>query len=85
MDRKQLKQVSEFKYLRCILNESGTDGAECRRKVDSEGKVAGAIRSLVYAKGLQLKCVRVLPEGLAMPFLLYGSDSDIERKGEVYD
>ena len=39
-----LKHVSEFKYLGCILEESGTEGAECSRKAASERRVAGAIR-----------------------------------------
>ena len=45
---------SEFKYLGCVLDESGTDEAKCSRKVTSGRKVAGAIRSLVNARGLQL-------------------------------
>ena len=28
-----LEHVSEFKYLECVLEESGTDGTECSRKV----------------------------------------------------
>ena len=27
-----LEHVSEFKYLGCVLDKSGTDGAECSRK-----------------------------------------------------
>ena len=42
-----LDHVSEFKYLRCVLDESDTDGAECSRKVASGRRVAGAFRSLV--------------------------------------
>ena len=34
----RLENVSEFKYLGCILNESGTDGAECSRKVTNRLK-----------------------------------------------
>ena len=34
------RDVSEFKYLRCVLHESGTPESECSRKV------AGAIRFL---------------------------------------
>ena len=37
----------EFKYLGCVLDESGTDEVECHRKVESERRIAGAIRSLV--------------------------------------
>ena len=28
----RLEHVSEFKYLGCALDESGTDGAECSRR-----------------------------------------------------
>ena len=41
------KHVSEFKYLGCVLDKSGTDGAECNRKVASGRMVEGGIRSLV--------------------------------------
>ena len=40
----QLERVSEFKWLRCVLDETGTDGAEYRRKVVSGRKAAGALR-----------------------------------------
>ena len=70
----RLEHVSEFKYLWCILDESGTCGAECSRKVASGRKVAGAIRSLVNARDLQLECARVLHETLLVPVLMYGSE-----------
>ena len=49
---------SELKYLGCVLDESGTDGAECSRNVLNERKVAGAIRSLDNARDLQRECAR---------------------------
>ena len=82
MDGAVLEQVSEFKYLGRVLNESSTDDAECRRKVAIGRKVAGAIRSLVYSKGPQLECARVLHEGLLVPALLYGSETMIWRENE---
>ena len=45
------------------LYDSGTDDAECRRKVESRRKVAAAIRSLVN--------VRVLHETLLVLVLKY--------------
>ena len=48
--------VLEFKYLRCVLDESGTDGAKGNRKVASRRGVASTIRSLVNARDLQLEC-----------------------------
>ena len=46
----------EFKYLGYVLDESGTDVAERCRKMESGRKVAGAVRSLFNARGLQLDC-----------------------------
>ena len=40
-----------------------TDGVECSRKVVSWREVAGAIRSLVNAKDLQLEILLVPVEG----------------------
>ena len=40
--------------------EAGTDGAECSNKVAKGRRVAGAIRSLVNARELQIECPRVL-------------------------
>ena len=45
-----------FKSLECVLDESGTNGAECSRKVTSWKEVTGAIRSLVNTRDLQLQC-----------------------------
>ena len=33
MDESRLEQVSEFIYLGCVLDESGTDGVKRHRKV----------------------------------------------------
>ena len=52
VDGIRLEHVSEFKYLGCVLDKFGTDGAECSRKVASGRRVAGAIRSLVNASAL---------------------------------
>ena len=59
-----LEHVLEFKYLGCVLGESGTNGAEYSRKVTSGRRMAGAIRSLVSARDLQLECARDLHETL---------------------
>ena len=41
MNEIRLDRVSEFKYLKYILGESGIDVAECHRKEASGRKVAG--------------------------------------------
>ena len=48
-------------------------------------KYAGAIRSWVNARGVQLECVRVLYEVLLVPVLLYGNETNMEGKGEVFN
>ena len=48
-------------------------------------RVAGAIRSPVNGKGLQLGCVRVLHESLLMVVRMYGSGAMIWKKKRAYD
>ena len=69
VDGIRLKDLSEFKYLGCVLDESNTDEAECCRKVGSRMRVAGAIRSLVNARGFQFECARVFHDSLLVLFL----------------
>ena len=71
----RLEQVSEFKYLGCVLDEYGTDEAECSMKVASGRRIVGAIRSLVNARDLQLECDRILHETLLVPVLIHGSET----------
>ena len=66
VDGIRLEYVSKFKYMGCVLDEPGTDEAECSRKVASGRRVAGAIRSLVNARSLQLECARVLQKAYYM-------------------
>ena len=69
-----MEHVSEFKYLGCVLDESGTDGEECSRKVASGRRVAGPIRSLVNARDLQLECARVVHQILLLPVVMHCSE-----------
>ena len=64
------------------MDEAGTDGAECNRKVASRRRVAGVIRSLVNARDLQIECVRVLHEMLLVPILMYGSETMLWKEKE---
>ena len=48
---------------------------QCSRKVASGRRIAGAIRSLVNARDLQLACARILHETLLIPVLVYGSET----------
>ena len=73
----RLEHVTEFKYLGCVLDESGTDETECHRKVVSGNRVAGVIGSLVNARSLQLECAMVLHESLLIPVRIYGNETMI--------
>ena len=48
----------------------------------NERGIAGAIRSLVNARDLKLKCVGVLHESLLVPLLMYGSEIMILNEKE---
>ena len=78
IDRIHLEHVSEFKYLGCVF---GTDEVECSRKVISGRMVAGAIRSLVNARHLQLEFARVL-HTILLVSVLYGSETILLNKKE---
>ena len=64
-----LEHVLEFKYLRCVLDESDTDGSECSRRVTS------AIRYLVNARDFQFEYARVLHVTFLVSVLMYGSET----------
>ena len=80
VDGMRLEHVSEFKYFGCVLDESSTDEAEYRRKVASGMGIAGVLRSLISAKGLQLECARVVHKSLLVPVLMYGSEALVWKK-----
>ena len=64
-----------LKYLECVLDELGTDEAECRRKVPNGRRDADAIRCLFTDRGLQLECARVFHKLLIVPVLIHGSET----------
>ena len=63
------------------MDESCLDGAEYSRKVASGRRVAGAIRSLINYRDLQIECARVLHETC---LYLYGSKTMLWKKKERY-
>ena len=73
-----LQHETEFEYLGCALDESATDDAECRMKVVSGRRVAGDIKSMIKAKGLQFEFEKVVHEAL-LTSVLYGSEKLIWR------
>ena len=65
----RVEDVSGFNNFGCVLDESGTDETECRRMGANGRKVAGTIRSVVNARGLQLQRERMLHETLILNIL----------------
>src|SRR5678815_5288590 len=63
-----------------MLDEKGTDDAECSGKVVNCRKVAGAIKSLVDVKRLSLECARVLREDMLLPVVMYSSETMVWNK-----
>ena len=83
VDGIRLENVSKVKYLEYVLDEAGTDGAECSRKVTRGRRVSGAIRSLVNARNLQLECARVMNETLIVPVLTSWDEKERSRISAV--
>ena len=83
VDGIRLEHVSEFKYLKRVLDESATDGAECSRKLASGRRVTGAVKSWlmlgIYSFSVLESCMR---HCLCL-FLCMESDNVTER--EVLD
>ena len=82
IDGIRLEHVLELKYLGCFLEESGTDGAECSRKVASKRRVADIMKSLVNARNLSLEYARVFHETLFVPVLMNGNKTMLWKEQE---
>ena len=76
----RLEHVQEFKYSGSVLDDSGSDEADCSRMVVSGRRVAGVVRFPVNIRSLQLECAKVLHESLLVPVLIYVSDTMIWRE-----
>ena len=81
----RLEHVSQFKYLCCGFDESGTDDEKCRKKAASGRKVAGAFRSQVNTRDLQFECTRVLHEALLVPVFMYSIIWKEEERSRIRD
>ena len=68
--------------MKCVLNESGTDEAECSRKVASGRRVADSIRSLVNPRYLQFEYASFLHETFLVPILMYGNETMLWKEKE---
>ena len=65
VDGARLEQVSEFKYQRCVLNESGTDDAKCRRMGKSGREKKGYFSLHLFSLILYFLSSFIIPPLLA--------------------
>ena len=77
----RLKPILEFKYLRCVLDESETDEAECRRKVKCDRGLY-VLLGLVNGSCLELECAMVLHGSFLVSVLMYCSEIVIWKEKE---
>ena len=82
LDGKVLENVKEFSYLGSTLNDEGTDGNDCNKRVTKGRRRAAEIRSLVNERNLSIKCSKILQEKILVPTLLYKSACMEWRKRE---
>ena len=66
-----------------VLDESGTIGAECSRKVVSGRRVAGEIRSIVNARDLQLESASLTSNIACTSSYIWQRDNVMERGGDI--
>ena len=66
------------------MDEGDIDRAKCSREMANGRRVAGDIRSLVNARGLQLECARVLHESLLVPVLMYGYETMLWKEEDNF-
>ena len=81
VDGVQLEHVLEFKYLRCALNESGTDESECHRK-GGMGKRLQVVLGTGYMLGIYSLSVLGSCMRLLVPVFLYGSEAMVWKERE---
>ena len=63
-DKRHMEYIPQVMHLQFALNELGTHGGECYRKLASDSKVVGAIRWVINQSISHPECARVLHEGL---------------------
>ena len=81
LDGKKSTHASEFKFMGCSLDESGTDEGEQCRKGSSWREATSEIGSREGATSLQHEYEGVLQEDLLLPVLMEGSDSSVVGAG----
>ena len=70
-----LEEVDQFKYLGSVIAANGGVEADVRHRVNEGCKVLGALKGVMKNRGLGMNVKKVLYEKVAVPTVMYGSES----------
>ena len=70
-----LEVVDQFKYLGSVIAANGGVEADVRHSVNEGCKVLGALKGVMKNRGLGMNVKKVLYEKVAVPTVMYGSES----------
>ena len=70
-----LEEVGQFKYLGSVIAANGGVEADVRHRVNEGCKVLGALKGVMKNRGLGMNVKKVLYEKVAVPTVMYGSES----------
>ena len=70
-----LEEVDQFKYLGSVIAANGGIEADVRHRVNEGCKVLGALKGVMENRGLGMNVKKVLYEKVAVPTVMYGSES----------
>ena len=70
-----LEEVDQFKYLGSFIAANGGVEADVRHRVNEGCKVLGALKGVMKNRGLGMNVKKVLYEKVAVPTVMYGSES----------
>ena len=68
-------EVDQFKYLGSVIAATGGVEADVRHRVNEGCKVLGALKGVMRNRGLGMNVKKVLYEKVAVPTVMYGSES----------
>ena len=70
-----LEEVDQFKYLGSVIAANGGVEADVCHRVNGGCKVLGALKGVMKNRGLGMNVKKVLYEKVAVPTVMYGSES----------
>jgi hypothetical protein len=71
----QIKAVNKFKYLRSILEATGTTILEIEKIISEGRRVIGMLNSVLWSKTVLHKTKKLVYQALVQSILLYGAET----------